>query len=162
MPVIVETKVLVVTDLVGLFQQALTLLLWPASLPEQQQPICIHVAGTVDSLPLLACLNDALFDYRRWGDGSTGSVTPPAVVTDKRPRLENQPYIPGIAAMAAMRPAADVDRCVSERPDSANNGHWRAVASRLQRNRKRTLKLPTDPDARCFSLGLGEDQNRPI
>ena len=49
---IVETKVIVVTDLVGLFQQALTWVLWPASLPQQEQPISIHVGRMLDSLML--------------------------------------------------------------------------------------------------------------
>jgi hypothetical protein len=54
--VIVETKVIVVTDLVGLFQQAPTWLIWPARRTQRHHPIGIHVGAMFDSLTLLECV----------------------------------------------------------------------------------------------------------
>jgi hypothetical protein len=51
-----------------------------------------------------------------------------------------------------MRTIADTRGQCPERQQSAISGHWRSVASRLQRNHKRTLKLPTYPDAWCLFL----------
>ena len=82
-------------------------------------PLGIHVAGMVHSLTLL----EIAICSRRRLSAMVGRVDQFGDVSIRRHRQvaqpENQPCIPGIAAMAAMQTAADVYRGCGECPDSA-------------------------------------------
>jgi len=83
--VIVETKVIVVTDLVGLFQQAPTWSLWPASRTQQQpRSVSMSPAWAIASRYWKSPFAHGV-DYRRWSNGPTSSVTSPSGLTDNWP-----------------------------------------------------------------------------
>jgi len=57
------------------------------------------------------------------------------------------------------RPRAVINSPSLPRQDTANCGHWRSVASRLQRTHKRTLELRTYRAQGLYFLSLVEDLN---